>query len=111
MFSVQRRAAFFGTSLPAARRGAAIAAQAPQLVVRAAGQQISADVEKPIGLTFKESKAKGGGLVVTVRAFLCPGFGSRKGQVSAAERCPPRLTLMEHKAMGDGFHAMLVHVE
>jgi hypothetical protein len=60
-----KRAAFFGASLPTARRGAVAAARAPQLVVRAA-QQISADVEKPIGLTFKESKAKGGGLVVTV---------------------------------------------
>ena len=60
-----KRAAFFGASLPSARRGAVAAARTPQLVVRAA-QQISADVEKPIGLTFKESKAKGGGLVVTV---------------------------------------------
>jgi hypothetical protein len=34
-----------------------------------AAQQISADVEKPIGLTFKESKAKGGGLVVTVSSL------------------------------------------
>ena len=63
-----KRAAFFGASLPTARRGAVAAARTPQLVVRAA-QQISADVEKPIGLTFKESKAKGGGLVVTVSSY------------------------------------------
>ena len=35
-------------------------------VTRAAAKQIQVDIEKPIGLTFKESKAAGGGLVVTV---------------------------------------------
>ena len=62
--------AVLGTGAQGGLRGAAAAARAPQLVVRA-GQQISADVEKPIGLTFKESKAKGGGLVVTVSFSLC----------------------------------------
>lgn len=34
-------------------------------VIRAAAKQIQVDIEKPIGLNFKESKAAGGGLVVT----------------------------------------------
>lgn len=98
-----RRAAFFGTSLPAARRGSVAVARAPQLTVRA-GQQISADVEKPIGLTFKESKAKGGGLVVTVRlglqaVQLCPAekgllkgphHSAVPGETPAPQRSPAR---------------------
>jgi rubredoxin len=73
-----KRAAFLGASLPTARRGAVAAARAPQLVVRAA-QQISADVEKPIGLTFKESKAKGGGLVVTAARGNAAAAGIKPG--------------------------------
>ena len=34
--------------------------------VRAA-QQVQVEIDKPIGLNFKKSSAKGGGLVVTVR--------------------------------------------
>lgn len=30
---------------------------------------LQVDIEKPLGLNFKESKAAGGGLVVTVRLF------------------------------------------
>lgn len=60
-----RQAAYFGTALPQQRRGAVAASRRPQLAVRAAGKQVSVDIEKPIGLKYKESKAKGGGLVVT----------------------------------------------
>ncbi len=65
-----RKAAFFGTTLSGQRRVGAVAAKrhAQQQVVRAAGKQISVDIEKPVGLGFKESRAAGGGLVVTVSA-------------------------------------------
>ena len=65
-----RHASFFGTSLPAQRRDAVVQARRPQLAVRAAGKQIPVDIEKPIGLSFKESKAAGGGLVVTVSTTI-----------------------------------------
>ncbi len=65
-----RKAAFFGTSVSGHRRVGAVLAtrQAQQQVVLAAGKQISVDIEKPVGLGFTESKAAGGGLVVTVGA-------------------------------------------
>lgn len=69
-----RRAALFGTSLPAQRKGAVAAARRPLPAVCAA-KQIPVEIEKPIGLGLKESKAKGGGLVVTVSAVLKSGPG------------------------------------
>ena len=65
-----RKAAFFGTTLSRQRRVGAVVAkrQSQQQVARAGGKQISVDIEKPVGLGFKESRAAGGGLVVTVRA-------------------------------------------
>ncbi|KAK9863230.1 hypothetical protein WJX84_000065 [Apatococcus fuscideae] len=36
----------------------------PQLAVRAAGQQITVDIDKPTGLSLGEGKGKGGGLVI-----------------------------------------------
>lgn len=61
-----RRAAFSGT--PVARKALLRKpSQSMRQVVVAAAKQISVDIEKPVGLAFKESKAAGGGLVVTVR--------------------------------------------
>ena len=48
--------------------------------VRAA-QQVQVEIDKPIGLNFKKSSAKGGGLVVTVRPIWSPTF---------ADACPWR---------------------
>lgn len=67
----QAQQAFLGTALPTARpfRQAVTlsARRSAAPVIRAAAKQIQVDIEKPIGLNFKESKAAGGGLVVTVR--------------------------------------------
>jgi rubredoxin len=74
-----RRAAFFGTSPLAQRRGVAAVARRQQLAVHAAAKQISVEIEKPIGLGFKESKAKGGGLVVTNVGGNAAKSGIQKG--------------------------------
>jgi hypothetical protein len=60
-----RRHAFSGTALGQKAMLARPSQQLRQAVV-AAAKQISVDIEKPVGLAFKESKAAGGGLVVTV---------------------------------------------
>jgi len=58
-----------GKALPMARpfRQAAplTARRSAAPAIRAAAKQIQVDIEKPTGLNFKESKAPGGGLVVT----------------------------------------------
>mmetsp|Transcript_5476 Transcript_5476/g.15689 ORF Transcript_5476/g.15689 Transcript_5476/m.15689 type:complete len:250 (-) Transcript_5476:322-1071(-) len=66
-----RTAAFSG-----ARR---VAGARQQRLVTMAAKQISVDIEKPIGLAFKESKAAGGGLVVTSVSGNAAGTGIQKG--------------------------------
>lgn len=77
MFS-GRRHAFSGTALGQKAMLARPSQQLRQAVV-AAAKQISVDIEKPVGLAFKESKAAGGGLVVTNVSGNAKSSGIAKG--------------------------------
>lgn len=73
-----RRAAFSGT--PLARKAVlSRPSQSMRQGVVAAGKQIPVDIEKPVGLAFKESKAAGGGLVVTNVSGNAKSSGISKG--------------------------------
>lgn len=65
-----------------------------QRLVTMAAKQISVDIEKPIGLAFKESKAAGGGLVVTVGAIF-----AKRMAADANTHCPSTITHLRQRIL------------